>query len=80
MADFLCANYRDAEYGAEECVAMTEDDLRTCPCRSCNSWRLRQEANQVYELEYQSEMDRIKVWADDPYYSSQDYLSSTNGL
>lgn len=70
MTDFLLSDrdaYRDRDDGIE-CVAWTEDDLRTCPCSSCRSYRLSQESKQVYEDRYQAEMERVKAAASKPFY------------
>jgi len=70
MTDFLLSDpsaYRDSDDGIE-CVAWTEEDLLTCPCASCRSYRLSQEANQVYNDRYDAEMHRVKAAALKPFY------------
>lgn len=78
MTDFLLATADDGGRDEPdiECKAWDEEGLKTCPCASCRSYRLRKEADQVYEDHYQAEMERINRLADDPYYQSQEYLNS----
>jgi hypothetical protein len=78
MTDFLLSygshTSYDDEVDARECDAYDEASMMTCRCASCESYRIRQEGNAVYERHYQAEMERVKAHAKDPYYQSAEYL------
>jgi len=70
MTDYMLDDY--ARYGDDgpevECVAYREEDLQTCPCRSCETYRGRQTANNIYEDLYDVEMKRLETAAKKPFY------------
>jgi len=78
MTDFLLSYGAHTPYDAVdvECDAYDEASMMSCRCRSCQSYRIRQESNAVYEDHYQAEMVRLKALAQDPYYQSVEYGGS----
>ena len=59
-----------------ECQAYDVESMQTCPCGSCELWRVNQEANAVYEDREEQVMVRVRALAADPYYQSPEYLES----
>jgi len=72
MTDYMLDDYfrsGDDQSAGVECVAYREEDLQTCPCRSCETYRGRQLANNIYEDLYDVEMNRLKEAVKKPFYN-----------